>query len=126
MVLLLLVVDQLLLRVYLPDLDHLAAGIQSFEEVLRDHLVLALVAVGVMVLIPLGCLTLVLLLVDLIVAEDILLDITEGADEEHSSLVRLRRGPRRQPSIECALLLALGGGRSILELLLRPRGVKRL
>ena len=45
------------------------------------------------ILIPLDCLTLKLLLVDLIVAEDVLLDITEGADEEHGSLVRLGRGP---------------------------------
>jgi hypothetical protein len=107
--------------VYFPDLDHLAAGIKPLEEVLCDHLILALVAVGV-ILIPLRCLTQVLLLIDLIVAKDILLDITEGADEEHGSLVRLCRGPGRKASIECALLLALGCG-CVLWLFLRPRGV---
>ena len=71
-----------------------------------------------------GCLALVLLLVDLIVAEDILLDITEGADKEHCSLVRLRRGPSCQASIECTLLLALRGIRAVLGLLQRPRGIQ--
>ena len=65
-----------------------------------------------------------LLLVDLIVGEDILLDITEGADEEHGSLVGLGRGPGRQATIECTLHFALRGRRAILGLLLRPRGIK--
>ena len=80
-----------------------------------------------MILIPLGCLTLKLLLFDLIVAEDILLDITERADEEHGSLVRLGRGPGRLSSIECTTLpLALGGRLGVQGFLERPRGVQRL
>ena len=79
------------------------------------------------ILIPLGCLTLKLLLVDLIVAEDILLDVTEGADEEHGSLVWLGRGPGSQASIECtALPLALGGRLDVQWFLDRPRGVQTL
>jgi hypothetical protein len=77
-----------------------------------------------MVPVPLGCLALVLLLADLIVAEDVLLDITEGADEEHGSLVRLCRGPSCQASVECTLFLALGGRRAVLGLFERPWGVK--
>lgn len=79
------------------------------------------------ILIPLGCLTLKLLLVDLIVAEDVLLDITEGADEEHGSLVRLGRGPGSQAGIECNTLpLALGSRLSVQWFLERSRGVQRL
>jgi hypothetical protein len=82
--------------------------------------------VGV-ILIPLGCLTLKLLLVDLIVSEDVRLDVTKGADEEHGSLVRLCRGPGSQASIECtALPLALGGRLGVQWFLDRPRGVQRL
>jgi hypothetical protein len=79
------------------------------------------------ILIPLGCLTLKLLLVDLIVSEDVRLDITKGADEEHGSLVRLCRGPGSQASIECTTLpLALGRRLGVQWFLDRPRGVQTL
>ena len=117
-----LIVKKLLIGVYPSDLDHLAAGVQPLKEILRDHLVLALVALGLIALAALIRLLLVLVLADLVVPENVLLNVAHGANEEHGGLVLPRRRSITTRIKGHQLLLTLGGIR--LALLLRSRSVQ--
>jgi hypothetical protein len=88
---------------------------------------LALVAIRVvkLALTGLSLVIHVLFLVDLVVAEDLLFDVTDRADKEHSGFLS---GPNtgRHP-LKVLLLFALGRGLAIkLELFKGPRCIQRL